>query len=166
MIRDALTRIRRELVLMAHGSGRAVLSTAIDQREMVDCPIRPDWIEEGTPKARARGGVRASDGSVETGEWDCTAGTFVWTYYEDEIIRIVEGEILLEIDGQFQSFGPNATVFFPMGASVRWKVPKYVRKVFFQRRPGRIVEVLRTFSVKRLFGRGNGAPAGNPLVAP
>jgi uncharacterized cupin superfamily protein len=166
MIRDTLTRLRQELVLRAHGSGRSVLATEIGKLEMVDCPIRPDWIEEGTPKARARGGVRSSDSSVWTGEWDCTAGTFVWTYYEDEIIRIVEGEILLEIDGQFQSFGPNATVFFPMGAKVRWKVPKYVRKVFFQRRPGRIVEVLRTFSVKRLFGRGNGAPVANPLVAP
>jgi uncharacterized cupin superfamily protein len=164
MIRERIARLRQELVVRAHGSGRHVLSSAIDSLEMVDCPIRPDWIEEGEPKARARGGVRAADGSVWTGEWDCTAGTFTWTYNEDEIIRIIEGEILLEIDGQFRSFGANSTIFFPLGSTVRWKVPKYVRKVFFMRRPGRLAGVLQTFSVRKLLGLASETAPASPQV--
>jgi uncharacterized cupin superfamily protein len=151
VIREVFSLLRRELVLRAHGSGRHVRAATADRGEMMPCPIPADWIDEGTPVARARGGAKAADGSVGIGEWDCTAGAFHWTYYEDELIRIVEGEVEIEVDGTFRTFGPNDTVFFPMGSTVRWRVPRYVRKICFMRRPGLLVEVLRKFSIRALL---------------
>jgi mannose-6-phosphate isomerase-like protein (cupin superfamily) len=65
----------------------------------------------------------------------------------DEIIRILEGEALIEVDGKFRQIGPGDTVFFPLGQTVRWEVPKYVRKVFFKRRPSKVVEIIRSFKI-------------------
>lgn len=138
-------------MLKVHGTGTRVVATP--RQALVDQPINSEWIIEGSPRARAFEAVRADDGSVTAGEWDCTAGRFRWTYYEDEIIRILEGEAHIEIDGEFRTVGPGDTVFFPLGQTVRWHVPSYVRKVFFLRRPGPVVEVMRTFSFRKLLAR-------------
>jgi len=71
------------------------------------------------------------DGRIVSGEWTCTAGKFHWTYYEDEVIRILEGEAFIEIDGAFRRFGPGDTIFFPLGQTVRWHVPNFVHKTYF-----------------------------------
>jgi len=140
-----MRQLRRRLVLRVHGSGTAVRGgTAPD---MQDQPINPEWIEEGAPRARASEAVRSADGRITSGEWSCTTGRFSWTYYEDEVIRILEGEVFIEIDGAYRRFGPGDMIFFPLGATVRWHVPQYVRKAFFSTKPGRLVEILRTFSL-------------------
>jgi uncharacterized cupin superfamily protein len=145
MLREKLRQLRHDLVLKVHGSGSRV--TVTSPPEMEAQPINPNWIEEGEPKARAFCAVRSDDGSVQSGEWDCTAGRFHWTYYEDEIIRILEGEAMIEVDGQFRSCRPGDTIFFPLGQTVRWHVPNYVRKIFFIRHPSRVVNFMRTFKV-------------------
>jgi len=114
---------------------------------MEDQPLDPNSISEGSPRARGYCSLATPDGTLFTGEWECTAGSFTWKYAEDEIIRILEGETFIEVDGEFRRFGPGDTIFFPMGQSARWRVPKYVRKVFFIRHPSRPVELLRTFKM-------------------
>jgi uncharacterized cupin superfamily protein len=120
---------------------------------MQDQPIDPAWIEEGAPHAKASEAVRSADGRITSGEWSCTAGRFSWTYYEDEVVRILEGEVFIEVDGTFRRFQPGDMIFFPLGATVRWHVPRYVRKTFFMTRPGPLVELLRTFSLRTILQR-------------
>ena len=145
MMRERLRELRRRLVLKVHGSGSNV--TTAPAKELEDQPINPEWIDEGAPRARAHCPIQSEDGTILCGEWDCTAGRFRWTYFADEIVRILEGGALIEIDGKFRQIGPGDTVFFPLGQTVRWDVPKYVRKVFFIRHPGKVVEIMRSFKV-------------------
>jgi uncharacterized cupin superfamily protein len=112
-----------------------------------DQPIPPDWIESGTPQARGSCAIKSDDGRIQAGEWTCTAGKFRWHYFEDEVIRILEGEAFIEVDGTFQRFGPGDMVFFPLGQIARWHVPKFVHKTYFLAKPGNIVEFLRTAQV-------------------
>lgn len=114
---------------------------------MTDQPIDPSWIDEGQPRARGATQVSSADGTIHSGEWECTAGRFRWTYYEDEMVHILEGEASIEVDGVMRSIGPGDAVFFPLGQTVRWHVPKYIRKVFFLRHPNKVVNFMRTFKV-------------------
>jgi uncharacterized cupin superfamily protein len=141
-----LKELRRKLVLKVHGSGSQV--RGMNGMALKDQAICPEWIEEGDPQARAGEAVRSEDGRITAGEWTCTAGRFRWTYYHDEVIRILDGEVFLEIDGEHRRFGPGDTIFFPMGQTVRWHVPRYVHKFFFEARPSQVVEILRTFTLK------------------
>jgi len=142
VLRGRLKQWRTKLVLKAHGSGSRILTGA--PGELVEHSLD---VIEGTPRARTYCALQTPDGTVFSGEWDCTAGSFIWRYNEDELIRILEGEAFIEIDGEFRRFGPGDTIFFPLGQSARWRVPKYVRKVFFIRHPGRAVQLLRTFKM-------------------
>jgi len=142
VLRARFKQWRTNLVLKAHGSGDRILTGSAG--ELVEHPLD---ILEGTPRARTYCAMQTPDGTVFSGEWDCTAGSFIWRYNEDELIRILEGEAFIEIDGEFRRFGPGDTIFFPLGQSARWRVPKYVRKVFFIRHPGRAVQLLRTFKM-------------------
>lgn len=144
-LRARLKEFRQGLVKKAHGSGSRILAGL--RGEMQEQPLLPETIIEGSPRARGYCAMTSPDGTLFSGEWECTAGSFSWSYHDDELIRVLEGEAFIEIDGEFKRFGPGDTVFFPMGGSARWRVPKYVRKVFFIRHPGRAVELLRDFKM-------------------
>jgi uncharacterized protein len=148
MIRAQLKEWRRRFVLKVHGSGTALESGA--PGNLKDQPIPADWIESGDPHARGSCSVKSVDGRIQAGEWTCTAGRFCWHYYEDEVIRILEGEAFIEIDGTFRRFGPGDMVFFPMGQTARWHVPSFVHKTYFLAKPGDFVEFLRTARVHSL----------------
>jgi uncharacterized protein len=158
MLRAQLKELRRKLVLKVHGSGSRVQGVAA--AELREQQISRDWIDEGDPRTQGSCAVRSDDGRLFSGEWTCTAGRFRWTYFEDEIIRILDGEIFLEIDGEFRRFGPGATIFFPMGQTVRWHVPHFVHKAYFISHPGRFVQLLRTFQLP-----GFARPAQPPSIA-
>jgi uncharacterized cupin superfamily protein len=166
MLRDLLRGLRRKLVLRAHGSGREVRANG--RVRMMESPICSDWIEEGAPQARASCAVRSADGRIASGEWTCTTGRFRWTYYEDEVIRILSGEAFIEVDGAFRRFGPGDTIFFPLGQTVRWHVPKFVHKAFVLSRPSAAVDFLRTFSLRRLLKRFTNVDvlSNDPLQGP
>lgn len=136
-------------MLRVHGSGSRVKTSP--PGVMTDQPINPTWIEEGQPRARGAVVIQSEDGTLFSGQWDCTAGRFSWTYNEDEVIHILEGEAFIEVDGAMRAISPGDTIFFPLGQTVRWHVPKYVRKVFFIRHPSKVVEALRTVKVLGAF---------------
>jgi uncharacterized cupin superfamily protein len=163
MLRELLRDLRHELVLKVHGSGSEVRANS--PLELMDSPICRDWIDEGAPQARASCAIRSADGRIASGEWTCTTGRFHWTYYEDEVIRILEGEAFIEVDGAFRRFGPGDTVFFPLGQTVRWYVPKFVRKAFVLARPGNTVDFLRTFSLRNFLGIAR-SPETSPETSP
>lgn len=148
--------------MRVHGSGSHVATSP--RRELGDQPINPTWIDEGQPRARGATQVSSTDGTIHSGEWECTAGRFRWTYYEDEMVHVLEGEAFIEVEGAMRSIGPGDAVFFPLGQTVRWHVPKYIRKIFFIRHPNKVVNVLRTFKV--LGALVAGTVSENVLVRP
>ena len=51
-------------------------------------PIKPGWVVEGTPQARARELARSADGTSVVIAWSCTAGRFNWHYGVDEMVHV------------------------------------------------------------------------------
>jgi uncharacterized cupin superfamily protein len=101
-------------------------------KSLTSSPINPDWIREGTPKARNRILERSSDSLACTILWDCTAGKFDWFYGFDETVHILEGNVVLSDDHTPpRRLGPGDMVFFPKGSHAHWQVETYVRKLAF-----------------------------------
>jgi uncharacterized cupin superfamily protein len=98
-------------------------------------PIPPDWIEQGSPFARAATLTESPDTLLTSGVWDCTAGTFRWMNERDEIVHIVEGEVRVRDGSTTHVLVPGSVAYFPAGLETTWDVPKYVKKAFILRRP-------------------------------
>jgi uncharacterized cupin superfamily protein len=126
---------------------------------LVPNPIRPEWIIEGAPQARALKLSGSADGTASTYLWDCTAGRFNWFYSFDETFHILEGGVLLvEPSGASRHVGPGDTVFFPDGSQAEWTVERYVKKLAFCRTPlpGSLVSARNALRrVKRLVRGGS-----------
>jgi uncharacterized cupin superfamily protein len=105
---------------------------------LISAPIPPSWILDGGPQARARVLSTSGDGIVESGIWECTAGQFDWEFAFDETVQILEGEVHVTYREHTAILAAGASAFFPFGAKTRWSVPKYVRKFFSHRYPGRV----------------------------
>ena len=98
-------------------------------------PIDPTWIREGAPVARAIRLIESPDGKLSAGIWDCTAGKFRWSYWFDEIVQIVEGEVRVDDGKQVHVLVPGSVAYFPSRLETVWEVPKYVKKMFVLRAP-------------------------------
>lgn len=61
--------------------------------------------------------------------WSKEPSTFPWTYSEQEIAYILEGEVTVTTkDGATVDFGAGDLVTFPAGISCTWHVKKALRK--------------------------------------
>ncbi len=58
-----------------------------------DAPINPAWIVSGAPRARAGLHSPSVDGRAETKIWECSAGSFWWTFHDEETVVILEGAV-------------------------------------------------------------------------
>lgn len=102
--------------------------------DLAPSPIEPSWIIEGNPEARSRVLSTSACKTATTMIWSCTAGKFNWYYDLDETIVILEGSIVLESEGMPpKRYGGGDVIFFRKGASAKWHVEGYVRKVAFLR---------------------------------
>jgi uncharacterized cupin superfamily protein len=139
--------------------------------ELTDAPIAPNWITEGTPRARAAKLAVTADGTATVMAWSCTAGRFTWNYTIDETLHVISGEAFVTDDkGVERRLGPGAMVFFPAGSRSNWYIPHEIRKIAFCRhampRPfgiilrnwNRLVDLMTGFSA----GKGDFAPARQP----
>ena len=126
-------------------------------------PINASGIIAGDPIARSKLLHLTPDKHYSVALWDCTAGTFRWHYYYDEVVHILEGEVTVHEDnGNVLTLQAGDIALFPRGASNVWTVPHYVRKVAINRfhkptlleLPKKIVA--RVFrELKQLFSSGN-----------
>ena len=133
--------------------------------ELKPAPIMPNWVVDGHPVARAAELSRSPDGTAFTVVWQCTPGTFDWTYHCDETIHILEGSIVLSDDGNAaRRLGPGDVVFFPKGAQVRWTVETTVKKVAFFRAalPNPLAPAYK--QLRRLKRWLVGAPGGTDVM--
>lgn len=61
--------------------------------------------------------------------WSKEVSTFPWTYREQEIAYVLEGEVMVTPDGGVPvRFGAGDLVTFPAGMSCTWKVIQPLRK--------------------------------------
>lgn len=61
--------------------------------------------------------------------WTKEVSRFPWTYGEQEIAYVLEGEVVVTPDGGAPvSFGAGDLVTFPAGMSCTWEVKKPLRK--------------------------------------
>jgi uncharacterized cupin superfamily protein len=78
---------------------------------------------------------KSVDGVVETGVWECTAGTFTATRDGyDEVAIILSGTATVTSDaGDTVDLGPGSTLVTPAGWTGTWIVHEPVRKVYVLR---------------------------------
>jgi len=77
----------------------------------------------------------SDDGLVETGVWECTAGTFTASRDGyDEVAVILSGTATVTSDaGDTVVVGPGSTLVTPAGWTGTWTVHDAVRKVYVLR---------------------------------
>jgi uncharacterized cupin superfamily protein len=93
-------------------------------------PITPDWVSSGTPMSRTKSLARSRDWTANIVVWECTAGSFLWHYSQDETLFVVSGEAFISNEnGTERRLGPGDFGFFPAGSSCLWRVPDVVRKI-------------------------------------
>lgn len=96
--------------------------------DLTDSPIDPSWVVEGQPRARSRRWHTSGDSAVEFYIWDCSAGTFDWTFFAEETVHIVAGEVRIGDPETGIWLRPGDSAVFEAGTTHRWHVPDYVRK--------------------------------------
>lgn len=127
-------------VVLGRGAG---VSGTVDRNanlgwgELPPRPIEPDWIEKGSPVARARVLTESPDKRLSSGVWECTAGSFKWIYGVDEIVHILEGEVVIREEGRPPyTLSCGDVAYFPLGLVTHWDIALRVRKFFVVRAPG------------------------------
>ena len=74
-------------------TSQSIVAARIDTVALKLAPINPDWVLEGSPVARAGEIARSTDGTTLSAVWDCTAGSFWWTFHSEETVVILEGAV-------------------------------------------------------------------------
>lgn len=106
-----------------------LVKVTLDDVQLVDSPINPEWIIEGEPRARVGEWSRSLDGTTMTAVWSCTAGTFRWHFECDEIVQILEGSVTVTgDDGDSVILNVGDAALFRAGSAPVWRVDDYVRK--------------------------------------
>jgi uncharacterized protein len=102
----------------------------VPSAELDSWPIAADQIVEGAPHASGTIIWKSDDGTLASGIWECTPGTFDWTH-ADETLCLVEGRVTVTPEGgEAFEIVPGDTVFFPEGTRTRWMVTEKLRKAF------------------------------------
>jgi len=65
------------------------------------------------------------------GVWECTPGSFEYTYPGDEICTLISGRIsVVDERGKTHTYGPGDTFYTRKGEVAIWTVLETVRKIF------------------------------------
>lgn len=136
---------------------------------LLDSPINPDWIVSGSPKARAGLHSPSVDRKASTHIWDCTQGSFRWTFFDDETVVILEGEVRVTTpDGESRTLRQGDIAYFAAGTQALWEVDDYVRKIAFVRQlvsPARMLRMVLGRMRRAAVSRLTSAPALGTLAA-
>jgi uncharacterized cupin superfamily protein len=127
-----------------------------------DAPINPDWIVSGTPHARAGLHSPSIDRKASTQIWDCTAGSFWWTFYDEETVVILEGSVKVTTpEGESRILRQGDIAYFAADTRALWEIDTYVRKIAFCRQSTTPARMLRT-----MLGRMRRAATSRLASAP
>lgn len=125
---------------MAFLGRKAAAATFVAARpedvDLEDAPINKDWIVSGQPVARAGLHSESAAQNTSTNIWECTAGSFWWTFYDEETVVILEGCVHVTTeDGSRRSLKAGDIAFFARNSKALWEIDDYVKKIAFCRHP-------------------------------
>ena len=98
-------------------------------------PVTADldgWVVvEGTPSMKTYVQHTSADGSMISGYWEATPGTYHATYSEYEFVHIMEGKLTITPDGGAPVvLGPGDAFVVEAGFKGLWKIEQTIRKHF------------------------------------
>ena len=98
-------------------------------------PITDDlegWVvTEGTPTMKTWIMHSSEDGTMISGYWEATPGTYHATYKDYEFVHLIEGEIVIAEDGKKPiTLRAGDAFVVEAGFSGSWKIVESVRKHF------------------------------------
>lgn len=97
---------------------------------MADLPFINDI--KGNPVHSGRFDVGGFGKRTMVGVWECTPGTFEYTYPGDEICTLLAGKIRLkDEDGNMHEYTAGDTFYTRKGEVAEWEVVETIRKIFF-----------------------------------
>ncbi len=98
--------------------------------DLLESPIRPEWILEGSPVARMKS-LGSNGYKTQLALWDCTAGSFRWEFGPfDESVHILEGTVRVTgADGVEHLLQAGDAAVFGAGTTSLWVVETYVKKL-------------------------------------
>ena len=97
--------------------------------------MNPSMSRGGSPKSGSKILSTSNDGTSIVWVWECTEGTFLWNYSEDETVYIISGEVFLSTQtGEERRAGQGDMVFFPGGISCNWRVTQPIKKFAITRK--------------------------------
>lgn len=87
-------------------------------------------IEGDVTEAASSVWIGGTDGKIDTGLWECTAGAFTAERVGyTEICTILSGRVTLEVEGEVSvEFGPGDVMVTPSGWKGVWRVHEPLRK--------------------------------------
>ena len=90
------------------------------------------WVvTDGTPSMKTWVQHTSHDGSMISGTWEATPGSYHATYSAYEFVHIMEGEITITPDGGTPvHVGPGDAFVIEANFKGTWKIEKAVRKHF------------------------------------
>jgi uncharacterized protein len=90
---------------------------------------------DGAPKSGTKILSISHDRNSIVWVWECSIGSFIWHYGEDETVYIISGEVFISIDnGDERRLGPGDMAVFPGGVSCKWRVTAPVKKFAITRK--------------------------------
>jgi uncharacterized protein len=117
-------------VVMAQQLAGSLVSERVMDAQLEAFPIEADQIIDGDPQARAKLLWKSDDGTLASGIWECTPGSFRWTH-ANETACVVEGKATITPEGAEPfTLAAGDVVFFPEGMRTEWKIEQTLRKAF------------------------------------
>jgi uncharacterized cupin superfamily protein len=114
---------------------KSVLIANVGSAKVALTPMPAKCVVDGAPKSCGKVLGKSQDGNSVMWVWECTSGTFVWHYNEDETVYIISGEVFLSTNGgEEKRLGPGDMGFFPGGSVYTWRVTEPVRKFAITRK--------------------------------
>ena len=107
---------------------KAVIIANVGSAELFFGPMAN--VVDGAPKSGTKILATSHDRNSIVWVWECTVGSFIWHYGEDETVYIISGEVFISTEnGEERRLGQGDMAVFPGGVSCRWRVTAPVKKL-------------------------------------
>jgi uncharacterized protein len=115
------------------GMSKAVTIANVGSAELFFCPMAN--VVDGAPKSGTKILATSHDRNSIVWVWECTVGSFIWHYGEDETVYIISGEGFISTEGgEERRLGEGDMAVFPGGVSCKWRVTTPVKKFAITRK--------------------------------
>jgi uncharacterized cupin superfamily protein len=114
---------------------KSVLIASVSSAEASLVPMPAGMVVDGAPSSGSKMLGMSRDGNSIMWVWECTLGTFIWHYNEDETVYIISGEVFVSTKGgEERRLGQGDMALFPGGSVYKWRITEPVRKFAITRK--------------------------------